>query len=67
MLECWSFTFDGKCHTYAHTFPKRGVKPIEVHIHIISPFEIVLPIKMRRFSQIMEENLSLELLLGICV
>jgi hypothetical protein len=27
------------------------VKPVKVHLHIISPFGIVLPIKMRRLSQ----------------
>jgi hypothetical protein len=27
------------------------VKPVKVHLHIISPFGIVLPIEMRRLSQ----------------
>jgi hypothetical protein len=27
------------------------VKPVEVHLHIISPFGIILPIEMRRLSQ----------------
>jgi hypothetical protein len=51
MLKCEGFSFGGDCHTYNHNLPKRRVKPIEVHLHIISPFGIVLPIKMRRLSQ----------------
>jgi hypothetical protein len=27
------------------------VKPVEVHLHIISPYGIILPIEMRRLSQ----------------
>jgi hypothetical protein len=51
MLKCEGFSFGGDCHTYNHNLPKRRVKPIEVHLHIISPFGIVLPIEMRRLSQ----------------
>jgi hypothetical protein len=39
------------CHTYNHNLPKRRVKPVKVHLHVISPFGIVLPIEMRRLSQ----------------
>jgi hypothetical protein len=52
MLNREGFSFGGNCHTYNHNLPKRRVKPIKVHLHIISPFGIVLPIKMRRLSQI---------------
>jgi hypothetical protein len=51
MLDNESFSFGGNCHTYNHNLPKRRVKPVKVHLHIISPFGIVLPIEMRRLSQ----------------
>jgi hypothetical protein len=51
MLNCEGFSFSGYCNTYNNNLPKRGVKPVKVHLHIISPFGIVLPIEMRRFSQ----------------
>jgi hypothetical protein len=51
MLKCEGFSFGGDCHTYNHNLPKRRVKPVKVHLHIISPFGIVFPIKMRRLSQ----------------
>jgi hypothetical protein len=52
MLNCEGFFFSGNCHTYNHNLPKRRVKPVKVHLHVISPFGIVLPIEMRRLSQI---------------
>jgi hypothetical protein len=51
MLNREGFSFGGNCHTYNYNLPKRRVKPVKVHLHIISPFGIVLPIKMRRLSQ----------------
>jgi hypothetical protein len=51
MLKCERFSFGGNCHTYNHNLPKRRVKPVKVHLHVISPFGIVLPIEMRRLSQ----------------
>jgi hypothetical protein len=52
MLNCEGLSFGGYCNTYNHNLPKRGVKSVKVHLHIISPFEIVLPIEMRRLSQV---------------
>jgi hypothetical protein len=54
MLNRESFSFGGYCNTYNHNLPKRRVKPIKVHLHIIGPFGIVLPIEMRRLSQMHE-------------
>jgi hypothetical protein len=51
MLNHEGFSFGGYCYTYNHNLPKRRVKPVEVHLHIISPFGIVLPIERRRLSQ----------------
>jgi hypothetical protein len=51
MLNGEGFSFGGYCNTYNHNLPKRRVKPVKVHLHIISPFEIILPIEMRRLSQ----------------
>jgi hypothetical protein len=51
MLECEGFSFGGGCHTYNHNLPKRRVKPVEVNLHVISPFGIIFPIEMRRLSQ----------------
>jgi hypothetical protein len=50
MLNWEGFSFSEYCNTYNHNLPKRRVKPIKVHFHIISPFGIVLPIEMRRLS-----------------
>jgi hypothetical protein len=52
MLNREGFSFGGYCYTYNHNLPKRRVKPVKMHLHIISPFGIVLPIEMRRLSQI---------------
>jgi hypothetical protein len=51
MLNCDGFSFGGYFNTYNHNLPKRRVKPVKVHLHIISPFGIVLPIEMRRLYQ----------------
>jgi hypothetical protein len=51
MLNCEGFSFGRYCNTYNHNLPKRRVNPVKVHMHIISPFGIVLPIEMRRLSQ----------------
>jgi hypothetical protein len=51
MLNCEGFSFGGNCHTYNHNLLKRRVKPVKVHLHVIGPFGIVLPIEMRRLSQ----------------
>jgi hypothetical protein len=51
MLNCESFSFGGYCNTCNQNLPKRRVKPVKVHLHIISPIGIVLPIEMRRLSQ----------------
>jgi hypothetical protein len=51
MFKCKSFSFSGNCYTYNHNLPKIRVKPVKVHLHIISLFGIVLPIEMRRLSQ----------------
>jgi hypothetical protein len=51
MLNGEGFSFGGNCHTYNHNLPKRRVKPVKVHLHIICPYGIVLPIEMRRLSQ----------------
>jgi hypothetical protein len=51
MLNFESFSFDRYCNTYNHNLPKRRMKPVKVHLHIISPFGIVLPIEMRSLSQ----------------
>jgi hypothetical protein len=51
MLNCEGFSFGGNCYTYNHNLLKRGVKPVKMHLHVISPFGIVLPIEMRRLSQ----------------
>jgi hypothetical protein len=51
MLDREGFSFGGNCHTYNHNLPKRGVKPVKVHLHVTSPFGIVLPIEMRMLSQ----------------
>jgi hypothetical protein len=51
MLDGEGFSFGGYCNTHNHNLPKRRVKPVEVHLHIISPFGIILPIEMRRLSQ----------------
>jgi hypothetical protein len=51
MLNSEGFSFGGYCNTYNHNLPKRRVKSIKVHLHIIIPFGIVLRIEMRRLSQ----------------
>jgi hypothetical protein len=51
MLNSEGFSFGGYCNTYNHNLPKRRVKLVKVHLHIICPFGIILPIEMRRLSQ----------------
>jgi hypothetical protein len=64
MLNPEGFSFSGYCYTYNHNLPKRRVKPVKVHFHIISPFGIVRPIELRRLSQMHRIEFSLELLPG---